>query len=142
MASRWATPRRDRARSKDAGTSHLPVRHVFMFQSVRSRNTAWLNGCLALDEKGYVLTGRRSENDKSAPVHLRSKRACTRIRHWRCPVRLNEASGFGRRRGCGCGRADSFCPRCFGHGGVKGWSTQREEPVPRDRKPCLHSRTV
>jgi thioredoxin reductase (NADPH) len=39
-----------------ATTSRLPVRHVFLFVGAEP-NTAWLNGCVALDEKGYVLTG-------------------------------------------------------------------------------------
>ncbi len=60
------------------GTSHLPVRHVFMFIGAEP-NTAWLNGCLALDEKGYVLTGRRSENDTSAPVHLPLQTSLPRV---------------------------------------------------------------
>ena len=44
-------------RSRDSGvTSSLPARHVFMFIGAEP-NTAWLNGCLALDERGYILTG-------------------------------------------------------------------------------------
>jgi thioredoxin reductase (NADPH) len=34
----------------------LPLRHLFLFVGA-APNTAWLDGCLALDEKGYVLTG-------------------------------------------------------------------------------------
>jgi thioredoxin reductase (NADPH) len=34
----------------------LPLRHLFLFIGA-APNTAWLDGCLALDEKGYVLTG-------------------------------------------------------------------------------------
>lgn len=37
-------------------TSNLPVRHIFMFIGAEP-NTAWLNGCLALDQHGYILTG-------------------------------------------------------------------------------------
>jgi thioredoxin reductase (NADPH) len=44
-------------RNRDSGaTSSLPVRQVFMFIGAEP-NTAWLNGCLALDEHGYILTG-------------------------------------------------------------------------------------
>jgi thioredoxin reductase (NADPH) len=50
-------------------TSHLAVRHVFMFTGAEP-NTAWLNGCLALDAKGYILTGPRSENLTTAPAPL------------------------------------------------------------------------
>jgi thioredoxin reductase (NADPH) len=55
---------------KTLDTFHLPIRHVFMFTGAEP-NTAWLNGCLALDEKGYILTGLRNENGANAPV-LRS----------------------------------------------------------------------
>jgi thioredoxin reductase (NADPH) len=37
-------------------TRRLPVRQVFLFIGAEP-NTAWLNGCVALDEKGYVVTG-------------------------------------------------------------------------------------
>jgi thioredoxin reductase (NADPH) len=36
--------------------SNLPARHIFMFIGAEP-NTAWLNGCLALDQHGYILTG-------------------------------------------------------------------------------------
>ena len=35
---------------------HFPVRHVFMFIGAEP-NTGWLNSCVALDDKGYVVTG-------------------------------------------------------------------------------------
>jgi thioredoxin reductase (NADPH) len=45
------------ARDRRSGeVSLLPARHVFMFIGA-DPNTSWLGGCLALDEKGYVLTG-------------------------------------------------------------------------------------
>jgi thioredoxin reductase (NADPH) len=59
-------------------TSHLPVRHVFMFIGAEP-NTAWLDGCLALDEKGYILTGPRSENDTNAPAHLPLQTSLPRV---------------------------------------------------------------
>ena len=37
-------------------TSFLPIRQVFVFIGA-DPNTAWLDNCLALDDKGYVLTG-------------------------------------------------------------------------------------
>src|SRR5208283_1196558 len=58
--------------------SHLPVRHVFMFIGAEP-NTAWLNGCVALDEKGYILTGPRSENDTTAPAHLPLQTSLPRV---------------------------------------------------------------
>ena len=60
------------------GTSQLPVRHVFMFIGAEP-NTAWLNGCLALDEKGYILTGPRSENGETAQVHLPLQTSLPRV---------------------------------------------------------------
>jgi thioredoxin reductase (NADPH) len=38
----------------------LPIRHVFVMAGA-SPETAWLSGCLALDNKGFVLTGRDLE---------------------------------------------------------------------------------
>jgi len=37
-------------------TETLPIRHVFMMTGA-SPNTEWLNGCVALDEKGFIKTG-------------------------------------------------------------------------------------
>jgi thioredoxin reductase (NADPH) len=34
----------------------LPIRHVFSMTGARP-NTAWLAGCLSVDEKGFILTG-------------------------------------------------------------------------------------
>jgi thioredoxin reductase (NADPH) len=53
---------------KTLGTFNLPIRYVFMFIGAEP-NTAWLNGCLALDEKGYILTGPGSETGTAAQVH-------------------------------------------------------------------------
>jgi thioredoxin reductase (NADPH) len=33
-------------------------------------NTAWLDGCLALHEKGYILTGRSNPNNAQMPAAL------------------------------------------------------------------------
>ena len=44
-------------RSRDSDSrSHVPVRHVFMFIGAEP-NTEWLEGCLSLDDKGYIRTG-------------------------------------------------------------------------------------
>jgi thioredoxin reductase (NADPH) len=40
-------------------TRQLPVRQLFLFIGAEP-NTAWLDGCVELDEKGYVLTGAQS----------------------------------------------------------------------------------
>jgi thioredoxin reductase (NADPH) len=38
------------------GTHQRPIRQLFMFIGAEP-NTSWLNGCVALDDKGYILTG-------------------------------------------------------------------------------------
>jgi thioredoxin reductase (NADPH) len=54
--------------SNNASTviSRVPVRQVFMFVGAEP-NTAWLDGCLALDDKGYILTGL-SAADTQTPI--------------------------------------------------------------------------
>lgn len=42
---------------KSGESSTHAVRHVFIMAGASPR-TAWLQGCLALDEKGFILTGR------------------------------------------------------------------------------------
>jgi thioredoxin reductase (NADPH) len=42
---------------KTAETSTQNIRHVFMMTGASPR-TEWLRGCLAMDEKGFILTGR------------------------------------------------------------------------------------
>jgi thioredoxin reductase (NADPH) len=44
-------------RNRNSGeTKHCDLRHLFLFIGA-DPNTAWLNGCIALDDKGFVLTG-------------------------------------------------------------------------------------
>jgi thioredoxin reductase (NADPH) len=54
-----------------ATISQLPVRHVFMFVGAEP-NTAWLDRCLALDEKGYILTGLDLTDSGAAPLPLQT----------------------------------------------------------------------
>jgi thioredoxin reductase (NADPH) len=42
-------------------------------------NTAWLDGCLALDEKGYILTGLESPADSQASVPLPLQTSLPRV---------------------------------------------------------------
>jgi thioredoxin reductase (NADPH) len=45
-------------RDKSTGkTSEHPIRHVFIMAGASPR-TDWLEGCIALDDKGFILTGR------------------------------------------------------------------------------------
>jgi thioredoxin reductase (NADPH) len=46
---------------KTGETSSHDVRHLFVMTGASPR-TEWLRGCLALDDKGYILTGRDIEN--------------------------------------------------------------------------------
>ena len=44
--------------NKETGEkTKLPIRHVFIMAGASPR-TEWLRGCVALDEKGFILTGR------------------------------------------------------------------------------------
>ncbi|MDB4934997.1 MAG: Thioredoxin reductase [Labilithrix sp.] len=42
--------------SKTGERTRLPTKHLFLMTGA-SPNTRWLDGCVALDEKGFVLTG-------------------------------------------------------------------------------------
>ncbi len=63
---------------KTGGISQLAIRHVFMFIGAEP-NTAWLNGCLALDEKGYILTGARGEDGATARARLPLQTSLPRV---------------------------------------------------------------
>jgi thioredoxin reductase (NADPH) len=50
---------------KESGeVSTFPIRHVFVMAGA-SPETSWLSGCVALDNKGFVLTGRDLESATS-----------------------------------------------------------------------------
>jgi thioredoxin reductase (NADPH) len=52
-------------RNKQTGESRTqPIRHVFIMTGA-SPHTGWLRGCLVLDDKGFILTGR----DLDGAVH-------------------------------------------------------------------------
>jgi thioredoxin reductase (NADPH) len=59
---------RDRA---SGATRDLPARQLFMFIGA-DPNTTWLDGCVALDEKGYVLTGASPQQARSVPYPLQT----------------------------------------------------------------------
>jgi thioredoxin reductase (NADPH) len=47
-------------------TSVHNIRHVFVMAGASPR-TDWLKGCIAMDEKGFIITGRDLENIASNP---------------------------------------------------------------------------
>lgn len=53
-------------------TTH-PIRHVFMMTGANP-NTGWLKGCLALDNKGFILTGHDTETNGSQSFHWSAPR--------------------------------------------------------------------
>jgi thioredoxin reductase (NADPH) len=54
-------------RNKSTGqTSVRGIRHVFIMAGASPR-TKWLQGCIALDEKGFILTGRDLDNANGSP---------------------------------------------------------------------------
>jgi len=55
---------------KTGETATLPIRHVFIMTGALPR-TEWLRGCLALDEKGFILTGRDLDNRSALGENLR-----------------------------------------------------------------------
>ncbi|HEV2490474.1 MAG TPA: NAD(P)/FAD-dependent oxidoreductase, partial [Candidatus Acidoferrales bacterium] len=55
-------------RDKTSGkTSTHEIRHVFIMAGASPR-TEWLKGCIALDSKGFILTGRDLDAATEAPV--------------------------------------------------------------------------
>jgi thioredoxin reductase (NADPH) len=53
---------------RDTGALHgCPLRHLFLFCGAEP-NADWLNGCVSLDAKGFVLTGAKCEGRDGRPV--------------------------------------------------------------------------
>src|SRR5262245_8500973 len=50
-------------------TRICPLRHLFLFIGA-DPNTGWLNHCVALDAKGFVVTGANSTSRASQPALL------------------------------------------------------------------------
>jgi len=54
-------------RERTTGEVHTcPLRHLFLFIGA-DPNASWLNGCVAVDGKGFVVTGTRCPHSKSRP---------------------------------------------------------------------------
>ena len=85
-------------------------------------NTDWLDGCLDLDDKGFILTGQAAGR-----FALRDRRA-GHFRRRRRPLRLGEARRLGRGRGLGRHPGDPPVPagRRLSAAGESGeWITRR-----------------
>jgi thioredoxin reductase (NADPH) len=59
-------------------TTDIVTRHVFMFVGAEP-NTAWLAGCVALDEKGYILTGSQASSALAGPNLLPLQTSLPRV---------------------------------------------------------------
>jgi thioredoxin reductase (NADPH) len=57
--------------------SRVPVRQVFLFVGAEP-NTAWLDGTISLDDKGYILTGL-SQADAHTPAPLPLQTSLSRV---------------------------------------------------------------
>jgi thioredoxin reductase (NADPH) len=66
---------RIRCRNVDTGSVEtLPIRHVFMMTGA-DPHTAWLKGCVRLDDKGFIKTGADLHTDDLAEGHWPLPRA-------------------------------------------------------------------
>ena len=110
------------------------IRHLFVMTGASPR-TGWLEGCLALDNKGFVLTGhdldRATLEQKAWPLSRPPQLLETSLPGGVCgggyPGRQCEARGVGRRR-----RIDRDSPRASGAGGdVGGVSGSNLKAVPQ-----------
>jgi thioredoxin reductase (NADPH) len=55
-------------RDRATGAEHFcPLRHLFLFIGA-DPHTAWLEGCVALDKGGFVITGSRSDGARALPL--------------------------------------------------------------------------
>ena len=75
-------------RDKKTGeTSTHAIRHVFLMTGASPR-TEWLRGCVALDDKGFILTGR--DLDAAVPQGTPSGRSRALPKCWKpvCPACL------------------------------------------------------
>ena len=99
--------------------SRIPARQVFMFVGAEP-NTGWLEGCLSLDDKGYISDGPESDRRANPYPTPSADEPVTRIRDRRRPLRLDEASRLRGRRGRRRRRTDSFDAGRLGDYGLTG----------------------
>ena len=66
-------------RERASGTTReLPIRQLFMFIGAEP-NTAWLDGCVELDGKGYVLTGPQGAAEMSTVARYSLQTSMPRV---------------------------------------------------------------
>ncbi len=53
--------------NQTGATETQPIKHIFLMLGAVP-NTQWLNGCLQLDEKGFILTGRDVSDGEDWPM--------------------------------------------------------------------------
>jgi thioredoxin reductase (NADPH) len=62
-------------RDKKTGESSVhDIRHVFIMAGASPR-TEWLRGCVALDDKGFIITGRDLDTPREGPAWTLARRA-------------------------------------------------------------------
>ena len=96
-------------RDRDSGETHrCPLHHLFLFIGA-DPNTAWLEDCVAVDGKGFVVTGASvtTARWKVAGAFAARDELARRLRHRRRAGGLDQARRRGSRRGRRGRRADS-----------------------------------
>jgi len=99
-------------RNREGSRTCLPIQHVFSMTSAKP-NTEWLQGCLELDEKGFILTGHRASSE------ARDGAAAAR---------------FGSRPAA---EYETSLPRVFAVGDVRSGSTKRVAAAVGEGSACI-----
>ena len=108
-----------RDRATGAGSEHA-IRHLFIMTGASPR-TEWLKGCIALDQKGFILTGRDLDTAGSGDGNPRwAARSCARNAGDQPPGSVcGRRRAGGKRKASGVGggrRRDQYSSRasCIG----------------------------
>ena len=99
-------------RDRAGACTVLPIQHVFSMTGAKP-NTEWLQGCLELDEKGFILTG-----------HQASPETCQAV----------AAPRFGARPSA---EYETSLPRVFAVGDVRSGSTKRVAAAVGEGSACI-----
>ena len=82
-------------------TQRHPIGNMFVMIGAEP-NTDWLEGCLALDDRGFVRTGPDAACGRDLQLYALTRQT-RHLCDWRCAFGLGEARRFGRGRGIGRG---------------------------------------